>query len=141
MPVSLAQQNPDVAEGRGQAAWAVFGLHPTNVEVVQAVHSNAVTTFVNEPKRFASPILECGGAMADDGTVANQTAQNDLAALMSRGWIRALGFYHTAFGLLILYLLFKIWPTSIGGDTEEDLRTVELLWGVFRFRMELFPER
>lgn len=67
------------------------------------------------------------------------TEDSFLAHRMSRGWIRALGVYHVVVALLILYLLFKIWPTAIGPDAEEDIRTVELLWG--RLRFDLFPER
>jgi hypothetical protein len=60
---------------------------------------------------------------------------------MSPTWIRVLGVYHAAVGLLILYLLITIWPARIGSDAEDDYRIVEFLWGYLRIRLELSPER
>jgi len=76
--------------------------------------------------------------MATAATAADDDPMNKR---MTRGWIRVLGVYHVVLGLLVLYLLFKVWPTSIPGDDEEDIRTVEFFWGIFRFHLELFPER
>jgi hypothetical protein len=81
-------------------------------------------------------------AQSTDADVRRESTNGDLSARMSIGWIRVLGVYHVVLATLILYLLFKLWPSTIGGgNVGEANQPIQFLWGDARFSVNLSPEQ